>query len=289
MKSFPFTSKVDYDPNGYPQFDRAVDSAILRNVLKQYVTNGVFPNPSTNFQVVVNNDTAFTVRVKAGACIINGSTGYEIEDRILTVQAADPSKDRIDTVVLRFNDHTEYRNIDLYVLKGTPASQPTAPELARTQDLWELGVANIFIPAATTVLAQERITDTRLDETRCGYASFFVHIDTQVFYDQIQADLKHFKEVNEAGFEEWSTNFISTKEGEVNTWEQNFMDGVRDWFQNLRVMIDQNDVVAINDRLDYVERHYVVGQGIEARVTYINHSPALQFLFDPDIWQDEAI
>lgn len=289
MKSFPFTSKVDYDSNGYPQFDRAVDSVILRNVLKQYVTNGVFPNPSTNFHVTVNDGTAFTVRVKAGACIINGTTAYEVEDRILAVQAAELSKDRIDTVVLRFNDHTDYRNIDLYIVKGTPASVPTAPALERSTDLYELGLANIYIPAATTNLSQERITDTRLDENRCGYASFFIKIDTQVFYDQIQADLKHFKEENEAGFSEWSENFISTKEGEVSVWEQNFMDGVRNWFSNLRVMIDENDVVAINDRLDHVERHYVVGQGIELRVEYVNHSPSLQILFDDEVWQDEAI
>lgn len=273
MQAFPFTSKVDYDSQGRPQFDRAVDSMILRNVLKQYVSNGVFPNPSTNFQVVANPDTEMTVKVMPGACIINGTTGYETEDRVLTVQAAD-TRDRIDTVVLRFNDHTDYRNIDLYIVKGTPASEPSAPELQRTNDLYELGLANVFIPANGVSITQERITDTRLNESRCGYASFFTHIDTQTFYDQIQADLQAFHEEAEQG---------------AGVWEKNFENAVKEWFVNLRTMIDQNDVVAINDRLDYVERHYVVGQGIELRVAYVNHSPSLQILYDDEVWTDPTI
>lgn len=284
MQAFPFTSKVDYDPNGYPQFDRAVDSIILRNVLKQYVTNGVFPNPSTNFHVVTNPETAMTVRVEPGACIINGTTAYEIEERVLTIQAAD-TKDRIDTVVLRFNDHTDYRNIDLYIVTGTPATTPVAPTLQRTTDIWELGLANLFIPANGATITQERITDTRLDETRCGYASFFVEIDTQTFYDQIQAELASFKSNEEASWSAWVAN-MQTDAGD---WENNFESAVRNWFVNLRAMIDENDVVAINDRLDYIGRHYVIGQGIELRIAYVEHEPALQIVFDDEVWQDETV
>lgn len=273
MQAFPFTSKVDYDSNGYPQFDRAVDSLVLRKVLMQYVSNGVFPNPSTNFQVTANSETAMTVKVAPGACIINGTTGYETEDRVLTVQAAD-ARDRIDTVVLRFNDHTDYRNIDLYIVKGTPASEPSAPELQRTNDLYELGLANIFIPANGVSITQERITDTRLNESRCGYASFFTYIDTQTFYDQIQADLAAFH---------------SSVANGAQAWEESFEDAVHDWFDNLRRMIDENDVVAINDRLDYVERHYALGQGIEFKIAYVEGSPSLQILFDDEVWTDPSI
>ena len=32
MQSYPFTSRVTYDGQGLPQYDRAVDSAFLRKV-----------------------------------------------------------------------------------------------------------------------------------------------------------------------------------------------------------------------------------------------------------------
>jgi len=202
MQAFPFTSMIDYDSHGYPQFDRAVDSLILRNIVKQYVTNGVFPNPSTNFQVVANSGTAMTVKVLAGSCVINGATGYEVEDRVLTVQAAD-TKDRIDTVVLRLNDDTQYRNIDLYIVQGTPDFTPQAPVLTRSADVYELGIANIFIPANGVTITQERITDTRLDTERCGYAMFMSEIDTTALYKQIQSDLEHFRSGTETDVADW--------------------------------------------------------------------------------------
>lgn len=266
MKSFPFTSKIVYDMDGNPSYDRAVDSIILRNLIKQYVTTGVFPNPSTNFQAIANTNDDMTVIVRAGACVINGTTGYETDDRELQVQASD-SLDRIDTVVLRYNDHTDYRNIDLYVVKGTPASTPSPPTLERSQDLYELGLANLYIKANISRIPQERITDTRLDEVRCGYASFFTKIDTQSFYDQIQADLASFKNGEE-------TNF--------RAWEERFMANVQTWFDNLNVMINQNDVVAINNRLDYVNNNYAYGPGIRFSV----RNGALTITYDTDIWGD---
>lgn len=339
MQAFPFTSKIEYDDDGNIQYDRAVDSIILRNLIRQYVTNGVFPNPSTNFQVVASGNDDMTVKVQPGSCVINGTTAYEIDERELVVQAAD-AIDRIDTVVLRLDDHMDARSIDLYVIQGTPASTPTAPALTRMQDVYELGIANLYIRGNSTRIPQERITDTRLDENRCGYAGFMTEIDTQSFYDQIQAELDYFKNDFEAASETWKQGFEGrveawrqafeselatwkqTFESNAETWEQNFESGstawrqnfesevttwkngietdtesweqsfenaVRTWFTNLRTHIDEDDVVAINDRLDNIERHYAIGEGIELKIAYVNHSPALQIVFDDELWTDPAI
>lgn len=62
-------------------------------------------------------DEGMQVVVKPGACLIEGATGYETESRTMVVQAAG-STDRIDSVVLRLNDNIDFRDIDLYVVKG---------------------------------------------------------------------------------------------------------------------------------------------------------------------------
>lgn len=203
MQSFPFTSQVTYDESGNPEYDRAVDSDILRNVLKNYYTNGVFPNPSTNFQVVA--DEGMQVVVRPGACIIEGATAYETESRTLVVQAAE-STDRIDAVVLRLNDNIDYRNIDLYVVKGTSSSE--APALTRTGGVYEIGLANLYISSNSTTITTERITDTRLDADRCGYSMPIQQIDTTALYDQLQAQVDANIELIQRAIEDTEAEYL---------------------------------------------------------------------------------
>lgn len=75
MQSYPFTSRVTYDGQGLPQYDRAVDSAFLRKVFAQYFSDGVFYNPTDALQVVAG--TGMQVLVKPGVCHIQGAMGIE--------------------------------------------------------------------------------------------------------------------------------------------------------------------------------------------------------------------
>lgn len=280
MESFPFTSYVTYDDEGMPVYDRAVDSYIFRNVLKQYVYNGVFPNPSTNFHVTAAG--GMRVTVQAGSCIINGATGYEVENRTLQLQEGS-SLDRIDTVVLRLNDNTDYRNIDLYVIRGTPAASPVRPALTRRTSVWELGLCDIFVPRNSSVIKQERITDTRLEEARCGLACFMTHIDTQTWYTQIQSDLNTFKGVTQANYNTWVANkqseynsWIANKQAEFNAWLQNMKDYERVVYDNLNAFIAKienrieqsdlmkftRDLIDLEARVKELERTRAVGIGL---------------------------
>lgn len=188
MISYPFTSQVTYDEETDPThinpiFDRAVDSSILRVLDKQDYTDGVCINPSTCFKVSIN--TGMNVTVGAGSGRIQGVKFFEENDRVLQVQASE-SLDRIDTVVLRLNDNILYRNVDLYILKGTAEATPVAPTLTRTSSVYELGIANLFIAKETTTITQERITDTRQDSSRCGYSIPIQAIDTTALYNQYE-------------------------------------------------------------------------------------------------------
>lgn len=168
MKYFPFDSNITgYDNDGYPIYDRPADSSLLRGVISQFVSTGVFPTTDC-FKVEASE--GMLVTVKPGSAVINGVTAMEETTRTLTVQSSDATYDRIDTVVLRYNNDISVRSIDLYVLEGTPAATPTPPTLTRQTDYYELGLANLYIPVNSAVISDERITDTRTDEERCGYA-----------------------------------------------------------------------------------------------------------------------
>ena len=200
MFSLPFDSKITgYDSSGIPLYDRASGSAEFARLLAAFLTNGVFGSG----MFAVTAKVGMQVSVSEGSCVINGRFGFAIAPETLDF-TADLQYPRIDSVVLRMDVAEPVRDIHLEIHQGTPSPAPQAPALTRDGTVWELGLANVLIPANSTAIAQERITDTRLDTSRCGIvAAINSKIDTTALYNQIQADLASFKGTEQAGFATW--------------------------------------------------------------------------------------
>ena len=80
---------------------------------------------------------------------------------------ADPVRSRIDRIVLRYD--AAAKKTRLQVLDGTPDSAaPAAPEISRTELVYDLCLAEIRRPAGSTAVTAADITDTRADEAVCG-------------------------------------------------------------------------------------------------------------------------
>lgn len=166
MKSFPFDSHVTYKSDGTPVFDRAVDSAVYRGLLKNLFTTGILSTDSTNMQVTTNED--MTVNVLSGFAMVEGVMNLNDETVTLEVEAADTNYARIDSVVLRLNTNDDFRNCDFYIVKGTPSEAPVRPALTREIAVYELGLADIYVASGATSITADNITDTRYEEERCG-------------------------------------------------------------------------------------------------------------------------
>ena len=193
MLFYPFTSRVTYDEQGLPLYDRAVDSAFLRDFYKAYWSDGVFYDPTTSFQVTATG-AGMALQVAPGKAQIQGAFAIETAVQSLSVTAADTTNNRIDTVVLRLDLSLDKRNIELAVLKGTPADEPIAPTLTRNSTVWELGLANITVRKNVSALTQLDITDTRLDTQRCGVVAQTIgKLDTSAYFLQSQAALEQIQ------------------------------------------------------------------------------------------------
>lgn len=192
MRSGFFNSDIiGYNDNEMPIFDRAEDAEFFAKFFKSFFTNGVYPNPSTNLQVVIQE--GMNVKVLPGLCLIEGYFGWEDTERVLSIQASE-SLDRIDRVVLRLN--LANRVIDLYVKKGIAATNPIAPEITRPLpnqggDIFELGIADVFVAKNTVSITQQRITDLRMNNALCGIVAQTVSgIDTTTLFAQLQDQIK---------------------------------------------------------------------------------------------------
>ena len=110
MISYPFTSRVTYDAQSLPIYDRAVDSAFLRRFYKAYWDDGVFYKPSTSFTVTATG-TGMNVQVQPGMAQVQGAFCLEDTVQTLPIAAADASLNRIDSVVLRLDLSLDKRDI----------------------------------------------------------------------------------------------------------------------------------------------------------------------------------
>lgn len=225
MQSFPFDSKLTYDDHDKPIYDRAVSSQPLRKLIRELFTTGVMPNPSTNLQVSAGND-GMTVQIAAGFAVIDGGLCQETETRTLEVTAADNTYDRIDTVVLRWNENVDVRTADLYVIAGTPAVNPVRPTLQRNNSIYEIGLADVFITKRVATITNDKITDTRYEAERCGIVSSISKFDTTTLYQQVQADLAGFKSTEQANFMSWFANIQSILDENAAGHLQNEIDAV---------------------------------------------------------------
>ena len=153
---------VLYPANGY-DFDAADVAAYLAGL-----TSGVFSS-AEDFPVTAAGGLKVTVGAGRGWVHPSRFTGYSITKReadTLTLPLADPSLPRIDRIVMRYDAGA--RAASLQVLQGTASSTPTAPDISRTELIYDLCLAEITRPAGSTNITTGQITDTRLDEKLCG-------------------------------------------------------------------------------------------------------------------------
>ena len=189
MEKFSFFNDV----NG----DRVYYAEDWARHLKKYFTNGIFNN---ELNVVSNND--MTITIKEGDANIEGYRYTNTGDLVKTIDNADGTLNRIDNVVLRL-DLTN-RLISAQIIKGTFADKPVAPELVRTSTIYDLRIAKISIPAGTTTITQDLITDTRFITSDCGNVISTVQTpDTENLFIQMQTLFE--KQINELNnnFEIW--------------------------------------------------------------------------------------
>jgi hypothetical protein len=173
------------------------DADSFSNWLKKFFTTGVF-----------EGDCQVTA---LGSMVVNLAPGYanimgkvkELENQTFTLEPADGSYPRIDTIVIERNDTD--RDITAKVVTGQLSGNTPAP----TPRVWENGVyqlivAEVYVAAGTTEVTQADITDKRSDPDVCGIvAGTVTEMDFSQFTAQFESYFEQFKASNLEEFDEW--------------------------------------------------------------------------------------
>lgn len=231
-------------------YDRVYTAEDFTSYLDKIVGTGVFANPSTNLQVQASS--GMNVIVKAGQAWVNGHKLDVTADHELEVEQSDVVINRIDRVVA-YLDMAE-RAMGLTILKGTSSG---AQALTRTETRYELCLAEITVTRQATSISPVNITDTRGNDSLCGYVAGLIHeLDTETLFQQWQAQ-----------FDEWYNGIIN------RTWDANFIQKA----EVVATCTSSNPSVAVGaqveveDGVDVVE---VYTNGIRLRESEYTHSGA---------------
>ena len=211
--------------------------------IRAFLGDGV-KNGGTNL-AVTPVETKMKVRLDLGVAHIQGYIFECIEDIDgryfeVDVEGSHPSLSRIDRLVLRLDRTIQTRKIEPVVLIGEASSNPVPPAITRNNNIWEISLAQIRIPAATVNIKSEYITDERLNSAVCGIIDSLITADTEGMFNDFQSAFAERILNLTTGFYHWFDDFRDTNQEEF----QEFYDAqrqkaieVRDWFNTVKTDI----------------------------------------------------
>ena len=168
--------------------DRKYNAAHWANYFKPLFKSGVF---NGDLQVVANG--AMSVTVKAGYAWLIGYGYQNTEPLVIDLEVASGNLNRYDAIKIKLD--LSARTITAYADKGGNAASPAKPANTRSDTVFEITIAEVYIAAGTTVITQSMITDTRMDNAKCGWVSGAVD---QIYFEEqktrIAFDVEDFEE-----------------------------------------------------------------------------------------------
>lgn len=150
--------------------DRIYDATDFAAYFGSLVSNGIFYRTADNLKIVMS--TGMNVTAKAGMAFIKGYHYENTTPMDLVIATANGVYPRVDRIIVRWSNVE--RNILLAVKTGVAADTPSPPELTRTSDIYELGIADITVPKGAVAITSDYIADTRLNSSLCGLVNSLV-------------------------------------------------------------------------------------------------------------------
>lgn len=111
----------------------------------------------------------------------------------------DAAYPRIDAVVLRFDIDSNGTNV--VAKNGIPSSNPAAPDVIRTESVYELHLCHVRREAGEATISASNVKDVRFDPAFCGLMADSVSaIDTNAIAKQVNALVDNLeKKIDEVG------------------------------------------------------------------------------------------
>ena len=170
---FRFFNSSEGDPREYTASEFA-------EYFSQFLSDGLYAQDG-NAGLKVTAGTGLNIKIAPGYAFVRGYL-YKNDATInIALDPADSMLNRIDRVVLRFDEVA--REIKVALKKGTFTSTPQPPVVVISDTVRELTLAQVKIKAGATGLTAADITDERLTD-KCGLVELLASIPFSDMMDQ---------------------------------------------------------------------------------------------------------
>ena len=196
--------------------DRKYNAEDMTQPYKRLVSDGVYAMPAGQLKVTAAG--GMKIQVSAGAAKI-GSRWLESDAiETFTLDPSDVALNQIYAVVIRDDNSENVRDGLIALKKGALASNPTAPEVERSENITELKIAEIRVNKLVEEVTDADIKDTRADTAVCGWVTGLIdQVDTSDLFTQWESayEQEHQRQQeqitsNQWEFDRWFNNVKDT-------------------------------------------------------------------------------
>lgn len=248
------------EDDGSATYDRIYYADQFAYYFSKFISNGVYINPATQLKVTSKGELKLNVAV--GDAFINGYWYKNDENFELQLAQANGSLPRIDRIVLRWDSLTRY--INLAILQGNPAATPSAKNLTRNADTWELGLADVYIERGVLSISDANVTDLRPDRTYCGYVAGVVNqIDTTNLFAQFTDAFEQYYEKQVTASDKFSSDLAKKYNDYAVLAETNFGKWMTDtkgdfdtWYETIQAMLSDEEAVKLANQISELKKQF---------------------------------
>lgn len=157
--------------------DRKYNAETMSDMFKGLISDGIYKSVGDSF--VVGATSGLTLSVGSGRAVVSERWVENDAAITITLNAAHVTLNRYTAIVLR-RDLTN-RQVSLVMIDGTPAANPTKPDIVRNDTLYDICLAYVYVGAGATTITGSNISDARGDADVCGYVHMLVSTCLQRF------------------------------------------------------------------------------------------------------------
>lgn len=218
--------------------DRTYSDADFAYFFENLFTNGVFMTVGKALQVTATRTPSMRVAIQAGAANINGRQFMNTAEEFLDAAIASKTQSRIDSVVLQLD--LQNRLIQ-FVYKEN------AVNVVRNDYIWELQLSTINVPQNASAITPSMITDTRADDSVCGYASPFEKVDVSGLEEQ-------YRDMLQMIFDKAKEDAAANKEAQEEPIRQN-QSWFQEWFDKLETNLSDDVAANLQSQINKLSAH----------------------------------
>lgn len=137
--------------------DRRYDALQMSSIFDGIILDGVFQNVLNAF--MVKPSEGMTVTVDPGRAWFNHTWTLNDSKIPIVVPQSEVILNRIDAIVLEVDARQAVRENSIFLVKGSPSSNPARPTLVKETDRWQYALAYIYVGAGVSEIRSTNITN----------------------------------------------------------------------------------------------------------------------------------